>query len=176
MKIPHLDQCALKTMLHYDPETGVFTWLERSDARPQWNGRYAGKTAGYARVATGGGVYWSIRIFDWPFHAHRLAWLYMTGAWPSDVVDHRDMDGLNNRWGNLREATKSQNAANSRLSRANTSGFKGASYHQQSGRWRATIMVSGKQKWLGYHDTPEAAHAAYRAALIERSGEFARVS
>jgi hypothetical protein len=176
MKIPHLDQRALKAMLHYEPETGVFTWLERSDVRPQWNGRYAGKTAGYARVATGGGLYWSIRIFDWPFHAHRLAWLYMTGAWPVMQVDHKDMDGLNNRWDNLREANKCQNGGNTKAKKNNKCGFKGVSLCKSTGKYRATISREGKQVWLGYHDTPELAHAAYRRAALQVFGEFARTA
>lgn len=79
MKAPYLTQAQLTAMLTYDETSGDFTWKVRSDARPQWNGRYAGKRAGYVREATGGGLYISIRIFDWPFAAHRLAWLYMTG-------------------------------------------------------------------------------------------------
>jgi hypothetical protein len=119
-------------------------------------------------------MYWSIRIYDWPFAAHRLAWLYMKGAWPAVLVDHRDLDGLHNWWSNLREADKVQNGANMRMHRRNKSGFKGVSY--RAGRFRATIRVNGRQKWLGYHDTAEAAHEAYRIAAIERSGEFARAA
>lgn len=175
MRKPPLTQQQLKQLLAYNPETGVFTWLQRSDVRPQWNGRYAGKVAGYARQATGGGWYWSIRIFDWPFHAASLAWLYMTGEWPP-LIDHRDGDGMNNRWANLRIADKAQNAANSKISSRNTSGYKGASLCKKTGKWRATIRRDGRQEWLGYYDTPEAAHAAYMAAAREVHGAFARAS
>lgn len=176
MKKPALDQATLKRILSYCPETGVFTWRQRPELRPQWNGRYAGKPAGYAREATGGNLYWSIRIFDWPFHAGPLAWLYMTGEWPSALIDHIDNDGLNNRWSNLRQATRSQNAANSRLAKTNTSGLKGASFCKANGRWRATIKIDGRQAWLGYHDTAESAHAAYMAAARARSGPYARAA
>lgn len=174
MKKPDLTQVQLQQMLGYEPSTGIFTWLDRSDVRPQWNGRYAGKRAGYARQATGGGWYWSIRIFDWPFHAGPLAWLYMTGEWPTKLIDHRDGDGLNNRWGNLREADRIQNAANSKKSRANTSGHKGASFCKKARKWRATIRRDGRQAWLGYHETAEKAHAAYAAAAREIHDSFAR--
>lgn len=174
MKIPHLDHAALLAMLHYDPETGIFIWRTREDARPQWNARYAGKVAGYARTATGGRQYWSVRIYDWPFHAHRLAYFYMTGLWPLAEIDHIDNDGLNNRWANLRDATKSQNGANRGASRNNKAGLKGVSFCRKAGRYRATIRLNGKQKWLGYFDTAAAAHEAYKAAAIEKSGEFAR--
>lgn len=176
MKKPALDQATLKRMLDYDPETGVFTWKHRPELRPQWNGRYAGKAAGYAREATGGNLYWSVRIFDWPFHAGPLAWLYMTGEWPAALVDHADNDGLNNRWGNLREADRSQNAANARLPKNNTSGLKGACLCKKTGRWRATIRLNGKQAHLGNFTSPEEAHAAYMAAARVRSGEYARAA
>lgn len=169
---PALTQDTLKRLLHYEPLTGVFTWLTRADVRQSWNTRYAGKEAGFD-WSIGNVTYRSIRIFDWPFLAHRLAFLYTTGAWPKDGIDHKDLDGLNNRWANLREATKAQNSANTKAMRNNSSGFKGVSKNH-NGRWRATISISGKQRRLGYFDTPEEASAAYHAAAVERSGEFAR--
>lgn len=172
---PHLSQTALRAMLTYDPESGEFRWKERDDVRSQWNGRYAGKVAGYAQRARGA-VYWSVRIYDWPFHAGPLAWLYMTGSWPTALVDHRDLDGLNNRWRNLRQATKSQNAANTGPRRRNTTGFKGVSLCKKTGRYRANIALEGKQTHLGTFDEPEAAHQAYIAAAKAKSGDFARWS
>lgn len=172
MKIPHLDHAALLAMLHYDPETGIFIWRTREDARPQWNARYAGKVAGYARTATGGRQYWSVRIYDWPFHAHRLAYFYMTGLWPLAEVDHIDNDGLNNRWANLRDATKSQNGANRGASRNNKAGLKGVTF--KNGKFRACIFVDGRQRFLGNFDTAEAAHDAYARAARENFGEYAR--
>ena len=174
MSAPHLDQKTLKRLLHYDPESGIFTWLHRPDAKGAWNTRYAGKAAGFDWPVPNSNVtYRSIRIFDWPFLGHRLAVLYMTGSWPEHGVDHKDLDGLNNRWTNLRPATKSQNGANTRIPQTNSTGFKGVStsYH---GRFRATIRVDGRQKWLGYYDTPEEAHEAYCVAAVARSGAYAR--
>jgi hypothetical protein len=176
MSAPLLTQAIIQALLHYEPLTGEFTWKHRSTGRPQWNARYAGKSAGYDWSPDGTVTYRSIRIFDWPFLAHRLAWLYKTGRWPRTGVDHRDLNGLNNAWSNLREATKSQNGANTRAHRTNTSGYKGVSYCRSAKRYRATIKVGGKQKWLGYFDDPAEAHEAYIRAAIERSGEFARAS
>lgn len=169
---PILDQALLKSLLIYDPETGVFTWKPRGD-NARWNKRYAGKVAGFD-WAVGNVAYRSIRIFDWPFLGHRLAWLYMTGKWPGTGVDHRDLNGLNNRWTNLRAATKTQNAGNTRLQPTNKTGFKGVSTYGTTGRFRANICIFGKQTWLGAYDTAEEAHAAYVAAAIEHYGEFAR--
>lgn len=175
MPAPILTADALRAMIHYDPDTGVFTWKARPDARKAWNTRYAGKSAGYD-WQIGNTAYRSIRIFDWPFLGHRLAWLYMTGEWPESMVDHADTNGLNNRWSNLRPATKSQNSANSRKPVTNKTGFKGVSVAKKSGKYRATITVNGRHKDLGIHSTPEAAHDAYCDAAAAYSGEYARAS
>jgi hypothetical protein len=176
MTTPQLDQTTLKRLLHYDPQTGLFVWRERDDVPNSWNGRYAGKVAGYDwHVPRSASSYRSIRIFNWPFLGHRLAFLYMTGEWPPHDVDHIDMNGLNNRWSNLRMATKTQNSGNRLTTRANRTGFKNVSLHKPTGRYRAYISLNGRQKWLGYHDTPEAAYAAYCEAARAKYGEFARI-
>jgi hypothetical protein len=175
MPQPYLDQATLKSLLHYDPETGIFTWKTRTDVNRAWNTRYAGKVAGYNWTPPPGNIsYRSIRIFDWPFLGQRLAWLYMTGEWPENVVDHRDHDGLNNRWTNLRAADRPQNAANAGALRSNKLGLRGVCLHKPSGRYRATIRANGKQRHLGHFKTAEEARAAYIAAAIEIYGEFAR--
>jgi hypothetical protein len=177
MKKPVIDQETLKRLLEYNPDTGVFIWKSRPDGAKRWNARYAGKVAGFHWTPRGSRVaYVSIRIFDWPFLGHRLAWLYMTGEWPAEAVDHKDLDGLNNRWENLRPATKAQNGANTRAPRTNSSGFKGVSLHKPTGKYRAYIKIGERQVWLGYHDTAEAAHAAYAAAAKSMRGEYARAS
>lgn len=174
MPAPQLDQAILLSILHYDPDTGIFTWRHRHGASQRWNTRYAGKVAGFDWKCGPNVVYRSIRIFDWPFLGHRLAVLYMTGEWPVSGIDHRDLDGLNNRWGNLRPANKSQNGANTRSPNTNTSGFKGVSLDRKTGRYRAYIKNHNRQIWLGYHDTPEAAHAAYMTAATALRGDYAR--
>jgi hypothetical protein len=105
------------------------------------------------------------------YYAHRLAWLYMTGKFPDQQIDHIDQDGTHNIWRNLREATNTQNAANSRR-RNNASGFKGV-FWQRSRRWRASIMVNSRRIHLGYFNTPEEAYAVYLAAAQKYFGEFA---
>ena len=92
------------------------------------------------------------------------------GLW----VDHRDGVTTNNQKGNLRLATVRQNIANSKLSKASTSGFKGV--HHLSGRWRAKIVSHGVPVFLGTFDTPEEAARAYDAAAVALFGEFARLN
>jgi hypothetical protein len=171
-KAPDISAELLRSLLHYEPDTGVFTWKRRPDARAAWNTRYAGKVAGFDWLVCPGLLYRSIRIFDWPFLGHRLAWIYMTGEWPA-MIDHRDSDGLNNRWENLRPATKAQNAANTGICKTNTTGFKGVS-PCKSGKFRATIRRDGRQVWLGRYATAEEASIAYRRAAAARHGEYER--
>ena len=89
-------------------------------------------------------------------------------------VDHRDGGGLNNRRGNLRVATSSQNMRNRRISSSNTSGFKGVYLSKTIGKWCAQITISHKQKHLGTFTSPEEAHAAYCRASEQYHGEFGR--
>lgn len=98
----------------------------------------------------------------------------MTGEWPSADVDHKNRDRRDNRWENLRAATRSQNNAN-RVTTA-SHGFKGATYNKRQGRWAAQTKFKGKPVYLGYYDTPEEAHAAYLAAAERLWGEFARAA
>jgi len=168
----------VRSILHYAPETGVFTWRERPcehfatlNACGVWNSRCAGKTAG--NIDRG---YVQITIDGRPYRAHRLAWLYMTGEWPINDIDHASLDRSDNRFANLREATRSQNGANRRAMSNNTSGVKGVSWHASTRKWQARIQVAGKSKPLGYFDDLEAAAAAYERAAHETFGEFARTA
>lgn len=172
MTAPFVDANILRGLVIYNPDTGDFTWKARG--RKAWDTRYAGKRAGYD-WAIGRVTYRSIRIFDWPFLGHRLAWLYMTGEWPSMHIDHIDGVGTNNRWSNLRLATKAQNAWNAPRPVTNTSGYKGVR-KARNGRFTAFIYTAGKHIWLGSFSTAEDAHAAYVKAATERSSEFVRAA
>lgn len=105
---------------------------------------------------------------------HRLAWFYMTGEL-IPFVDHEDRTRDNNRWDNLRAATKSQNSANS-PGKGATSGFKGVNYRQSRAslkKYQARIRVNGKLIFLGWFLTGQEAARAYDAAAREHFGEFA---
>lgn len=104
-----LTQEQLKSVLRYDPELGVFIWLA-----PRTSGVKPGDEAGSLRGDRGRKKSsWRIRVFGRVYSRHRLAWFYMTGEWPEEI-DHRDLDPTNDRWTNLRIATRSQNLANRR--------------------------------------------------------------
>jgi len=163
-----LTQEQLKAALHYDPETGKFRWLERK------KGRQVNKEPGVVQGNGCGGFYRNITIDYSRYQAHNLAWLYMTGRWPEKEIDHRNCDGLDNRWDNLRPASPDMNIANTRLRSNNSSGFKGVHWHKKAGKWQARITIRGRTKHLGLFACPKAAHAAYLRAAKQQWGDFAR--
>lgn len=120
--------------------------------------------------------YMRLKVFGELHYVHRLAWLYMTGKWPAVHIDHKDMDGENNRWSNLREATHQENLMNRTANKNNTSGMKGVSLDRTntSNPWRARITINGKEIGLGSYPTKEMAQKAYLEKAGELFGEFAR--
>lgn len=153
----------LRELLHYDPETGVFNWaVSRRGVRP---GRPAGclDHRGYILIGIDRELYM----------AHRLAVLYMTKKWPPADTDHRDRNKSNNRWENLRLASRTDNNGNSKAKRPNN--LKGAS-QKPNGRWMAQIVRNKTHYYLGLYDTKEQAHEAYCRMAVKLYGEFARFS
>jgi hypothetical protein len=155
----------LRELLDYNPTTGIFTWVRKRRPRIQ-----AGDVAGTMKARW----YVIIEIDGKKFFAHRLAWLYVHGEWPSSDLDHVDTVKSHNWIANLRLATKTQNNANSHARGHNKSGLKGVNWFPRAGKWRAAIRFAGKNKHLGLFTTPEAAHAAYIDAAKRLHGEFAR--
>jgi hypothetical protein len=160
-----LTRARLRELLRYNRKTGEFRWRKRPRcwARPDLLAGYLTKQ-GYRCINIGGRFYL----------AHQLACLYVTGRWGRPMIDHRDGDVSNNRWNNLRRATRSQNAANRSRPRQNTSGYKGVHFCRKTGKWRACIGKDGETIQLGRFDTAQEAHAAYVAAARKYYGEFAR--
>ena len=155
----------LRSLLAYDPETGIFTRLVRTS-----NTTRVGDVAG-SLTPKG---YQMIGI-DWrSYQAHRLAWLYVYGEWPASELDHVDGNRANNSIGNLRLASRKENCFNQGKRQHNTSGFKGVSWHHGIGKWRARIAVENGRRHLGYFDSPDAAGRAYEAAATKYHGAFAK--
>jgi hypothetical protein len=155
----------LKQVLHYNPKTGEFRWRIRLGARTPV-GSVAGSKHGVAKNYT------QIGIDGQRYQAHRLAWLYVTGRWPVDEIDHKR--GYSNRFSNLREATHEQNGRNRKRNTNNTSGFKGVLWYPRHRKWNAFIGVGGKRVNLGYFDSKRAAAQARRRAAREHHGDYAR--
>lgn len=165
-----VERAAVIACLDYNQETGRFIWKMRKDTRPEWNTRHAGKSAGCLR----NDGYLSISIFNRRYLAHRLAWFIVYGFWPAAFIDHKNQNKSDNRISNLRIATDTQNKANSKKPKRNTSGFKGVGYLAHTQKWRARIKRYGTEVSLGHYDTAEEAHRAYREAAVAIHGEFAR--
>lgn len=133
----------LKSELHYDPETGIFTRKKKTPSGP------IGTIAGYKRKDN----VINIRC-GFQYLAHRLAWFYMTGKWPKEEIDHINGNGSDNRWCNLREATHSQNAQN--VPR------RGVSWHKRYKKWGARLCLNSISYHIGWFETEQEALQAYQ--------------
>ena len=145
----------LKATLDYDAGTGVFLWKIRP-SRAVKAGDVAGcteKRIGYITIGIAGRIY----------KAHRLAWLYTHGEWPRGLIDHINGNKADNRICNLRNVFADGNSQNVRKPNVrNKSGFMGVIWFQN--KWRASMSVNGKSKWLGDYSTPKEAHQVYLEA------------
>jgi len=144
----------LKETYKYDPDSGQFTRVKASRACKV--GRISGcldKSTGYVRLGIGNTVY----------HAHRLAWLYMTGELPSQV-DHINGIRHDNRFINLRNVTTLENNRNAKQRVDNISGITGVYYNKKANRWVGQISIQGKHIHLGNFITKEEAIEARRKA------------
>lgn len=160
-----LTQAKLKELLHYDPITGVFTWIRRTSNRIKIGDTANGKnTRGYILIAICGKRY----------YAHRLAHLYMTGKFPVSDVDHANGVKDCNSWTNLRKCTASQNQFNTGVRKDNTSGCKGVSLDNARSKWKAQAKINGKQKTIGYYANTELASKERQSFAKLHHGEFYR--
>jgi hypothetical protein len=153
-----IDAVRLRQLLSYSKTTGEFRWRVTRHKRGGMTrpGDLAGcvDPNGYIRIT----------IDRAQYSAHRLAVLHVTGHWPPIEIDHRDRDGTNNRWLNLRDATHSINAQNRSAKRGKELPL---GVYRQDGRFRARISVNGRNLNLGCFASQEKAHAAYIAAKRE---------
>lgn len=139
-----ITQERLKQLLNYDPDTGLFTSVLK--CKPV--GSLSEK--GYVRLNLDKRLYM----------AHRIAWLYTTGEFPEIEIDHVDGDRSNNKWSNLRLATRKQNMENTSLFCNSTSGHRGVTWYKRNQKWGATAFHNGKRYFAGLFDTKEEAAIA----------------
>lgn len=163
--LANLTQQRLQEVLRYEPETGHFYWKVRPSNRTDM-----GKRAGYV----GPWGYHVISVDAVKYRANRLAWLYMTGAWPKDQVDHINCDRGDDRWENLRAATIRQNRFNCLPRKDSRTGVVGVT--KVGRRYAAYIKVRGVVHRLGRFDTIEDAASARKNFAENIHGEFFRSS
>ena len=152
-----MDADRLRALVRYNPDTGEFTRLVGTG-----KGAAAGTvtlgavdaSTGYRRLCVGGRQH----------YAHRLAWLYMTGHWPAEQIDHINGDRADNRCANLREATNAQNNQRTRARADSGTGVLGVSWHRRAGKYIAQLRHEGVNHYLGLFDSVESAAHARRAA------------
>jgi hypothetical protein len=161
-----LTQERLHQLFLYDPDAGTFTRKIRVGKKGK-----VGMIAGHVRD----GGYHYVKIDSRNYLASRLAWLYMTGEWPQNDIDHINEDKADTRWVNLRAATRTQNQANRGPTCRCKTGYKGVfRVDRKANPFRAAIRVSGRLEQIGVFPTAEEANAAYVNRAQELYGEFAR--
>ena len=156
----------VRSILRYDARKGQMFWrVNRGRARI---GMRAGRACGSG--------YRYIQIDGVNYLEHRLVWLHVKGRWPRRRLDHRDVNPLNNRFGNLRNANLSQNNANSHLRSDNSSGSKGVYWSKSHSKWQVQIQIRRRKIFLGRFSSRRRAGTVYIEAAIAAFGEFARAA
>lgn len=160
----------------YEPLTGVLRFADPGPAAFStlkgyriFKAKCLGKIAGSPHSSG----YLSLSILGRSLLVHRLIWAIVTGKDPGVTIDHRDGDRRNNRWANLREATRSQNAMNRRMRSDCASGVRGVHWHRAAQAWVAQVCIDGESRHLGCFAGIGDAKAAYEAAAATLHGDFA---
>jgi hypothetical protein len=182
-KNPPIAPCEMRRWLRYEPETGRMFWRQVTpemfaDGRKRaertariWNTKYAGKEALTSTTPSG---HLRGRVRGHAVLSHRVAWALHYGEWPTDLIDHINMNPSDNRIENMRIATKRQNGCNRRA--AGKSKYLGVAWVSRIASWKAAISVNNKSIYLGlFKDEVEAAKA-YDAGAAKHHGEFARLN
>jgi|694.fasta_scaffold28737_8 hypothetical protein len=158
-----LTQEYLKSILDYNLDTGIFTWKVSKANRTK-----VGDVAGWSYNG-----YREIEINNKAYKAHRLAWLYVYGEMPKNLVDHIDGNRSNNKISNLREATYQENSENYKTPKTNKSGVKNVSWYKSLNKWVVSISIRKTKKTVGYYDDLELAELVAIEARNKYRGEFA---
>ena len=155
-----ITQELLKERIQYDKGTGVFTWLDVKVNGNKARNKRAGSIdrAGYVQIG------FSVNGKSYMFSAHRLAWLYEYGGFPSENLDHLNHNKTDNSIINLRIATNRENLRNQSMSSNNTTGYTGVSFNKHADKYEAYITVNYKRKHLGCFENVEDAGKAAQEA------------
>ena len=157
-----ITQELVKSLFYHDD--GVLYWKESpSNNVPKNSPAGSLDNRGYLRT----------KINRRQYLNHRLIYLLFTGELP-ECIDHIDGNKVNNKIENLRKATNSQNNCNAKISKRNTSGHKGVTWHKLKNKWQAQIYLQGTNYFFGLYDNIEDAVKAVRDNRQNIHQEFAR--
>ena len=160
-----MDAELARKLWRYDPRTGHLWWRERAQGRQM--DRPAGTVKKRGRTS-----YREVVHQEKQYKAHRLIWLILQGTWPQREIDHINGYGLDNRFENLREATRRENGRNRKKHKNNTSGFRGVYWHKKARKYHARIKTNEKRIHIGLFNTAEEASEAYEASAKRLFGKF----
>lgn len=146
-----ITQDYLKSILHYDKNTGMFTWIKSSNRKIR-----LGVEAGWMDSSSG---YKRMKLLGKTYLQHRLAWLYSYGTWPSKEIDHIDGDVLNNSLTNLRDVYHYENMKNKKGHRGGR--LFGCYFDKVNNKWKAQLIFNKKRIFIGRYDLEKTAHEAY---------------
>lgn len=153
-----LTQAELQQYLHYNPETGLFTWIKKKAA---W--QKAGSPAGSVHHEG----YVVIGFNNKTYPAHRLAWLFIYGKFPKNEIDHINRIRTDNRIKNLRTVTTQQNQFNITKRNNTTSKYIGVSWNNKLQKYISQIQINKQKIYLGMYDSEHDAHIAYQTAKLK---------
>jgi hypothetical protein len=160
----------LRSQLSYNSDTGEFRWIAPAQGRELNKPAGGTHSNGYRRIKVAvGGRYCE-------FLAHRLAWLYVYGVWPTLCIDHIDLNKTNNRIANLREANFSENSRNRKKSPNRSSRYLGVSWWESQKKWVAQIKFIGKRIYIGSYDSEIDAALAYNKTALSLDHKFLRTN
>lgn len=163
----------VRQVFWYNKKTGALVWLIKSGRA------FPGNQAGSAHTDQDGHESRYVTLDKVQYKATHLIWVWVTGEWPKLTIDHKNLDGLDDRWENLREANASEQKQNNRKRKDNSTGYKCVVYHKEDrykhGRfYRWQVVANGKRIKSGArYATAKEAYDAYCARLVEFHGEFA---
>jgi hypothetical protein len=163
-----MDIAKIREFIDYNPETGAMTWKKVMSNRTKAGSPCGANidSKGYSRVCFDGKQY----------RAHRVAWAIFYGEEPVQQIDHINGNRTDNRIANLRIATNTENSRNCKISKNNTSGVTGVTYHGVANKWLAQITVNRKNVYLGIFANKEDAIKTRKHAESLYFGGFANNS
>lgn len=159
-----LTQEKLREILHYDPDSGAWTWIKPASYNVEV-GQAAGTVSFYG--------YRIITINRKKYRSARLAHLYMTGSWPVFEADHENRCKLDDRWDNIRDLSRSENALNRDTQSNNESGTRGVHWDFDRSKWFVQVKKDNVTHFIGRYDDFDEAVSARDEAVKKIHGDFA---